>query len=112
MSKPKHTTGPWHINKTRSGYFVMAPLLELAAIRSTLVGVPNEENQAEANARLIAAAPELLEVIKLILIHNEELEDKVIRIQTGLDQREVVKKGDTLAAKIAAVIAKAEGEKK
>jgi hypothetical protein len=63
----------------------------------------------DANARLIAAAPELLEVIKLMLVHNEELEDKVIRIQTGLDQRDVVKRGDTLAAKIAAAFAKAEG---
>ncbi len=54
----KHTKGPWAINE----FLVYAENgngCTLATINSTSKGISDEE--AQANARLIAAAPELLE---------------------------------------------------
>jgi hypothetical protein len=53
MSDKKHTAGPW---KWDGGGYIDAPRECIAGINAT--GSPSE---SEANARLIAAAPELLE---------------------------------------------------
>lgn len=66
----KHTPGPWVAQKG-AGYYVTRPKSRCAHV----VGVCNRtslvdgdcEAEAEANARLIAAAPDLLEALKSAL---------------------------------------------
>ena len=63
----KHTTGPWHTTKPSesNGYVWVNPIDgccgEVATAWSTSQG------SAEANARLIAAAPDLLESLEMIV---------------------------------------------
>lgn len=65
MTKATHTPGPWHIEKSRGNRFV---------VRDKDNNVPGvctvydygEHGPAEINARLIAAAPDLLEACKAI----------------------------------------------
>jgi hypothetical protein len=58
--KPRvsHTPGPWSADKWAPGYSVSAPDSHHTICNLT------DCNNAEANARLIAAAPELLEALK------------------------------------------------
>lgn len=64
MSEVKHTPGPWHVGKDFEagigrGFFVAGGKF----VRANMVG-PNDAQ--EANARLIAAAPDLLALVKLV----------------------------------------------
>lgn len=69
MSDAKHTPGPWFTNRQgRSTVYIEAPirdgwLQEVAACGPTEAG----QEQQEANARLIAAAPELLAALQAAL---------------------------------------------
>lgn len=79
-----HTPGPWRVGRISDGYstaWVMAGGKQLVAdvIRAAdapsfqfCVG-PADEGEASANARLIAAAPSLLEACRRLLTFNEEL---------------------------------------
>lgn len=82
----KHTPGPWHFRAAiQEGQFVVRDrkssggFADIARVkgdkRSTLA-------QAEANARLIAAAPDLFELVKAMLanFHDQECSDEVIEI--------------------------------
>ena len=87
----KHTPGPWSADECRSGFAVYA-------YKSGEAVVQTEDDEGrygtianEANARLIAAAPELLDALRLVLAHDGAL--------TGADW-----------TAIRAAIAKAEGE--
>jgi len=70
MDKPKHTPGPWTA--------VYRPSMNLAGVHIKAsdtwleVGYCNssETETPEADARLIASAPELLEALNLILTDN------------------------------------------
>lgn len=69
----KHTPGPWRINQDdRTTVYVLREVLGgaeepaiCATVASGIASLPLAE--AEANARLIAAAPDLYEVCKLML---------------------------------------------
>lgn len=89
----KHTPGPWEFDDKHSSGF---PLLCLYAAdnRNPFHGSRSDDEQ-NANARLIAAAPELLEELKLIL-------DFAIVEKSKLRAQEI--------ASIRRVIAKATGE--
>lgn len=63
----KHTPAPWIIdnqNITTSDYMIIANLPRQIHNRGSIAG-ENEALEKVANARLIAAAPELLEVLEL-----------------------------------------------
>ena len=63
-----HTPGPWQVSRTDpNGQPIVASAtdLELATCWHHCVG--GMEREAHANARLIAAAPELLEALKAIV---------------------------------------------
>ena len=63
-----HTPGPWKIIK---GDFVVAPDNGTVA----QVGTPTTPaREHEANARLIAAAPEMLEALRDMVLHEGERE--------------------------------------
>jgi hypothetical protein len=61
----KHTPGPWFV--TEGGQYIEAARYEHGGRQ--IVGKPQGDNpeQWNANARLMAAAPELLEALKLAL---------------------------------------------
>lgn len=68
MSNAQHTPGPWKINKTGSENFIGISAdghYSLADVWMIDDGVTRE--QMEANARLIAASPELLEALKTMV---------------------------------------------
>lgn len=95
MTEQSHTPGPWKPVESHTGDWYIAQANDDGAIGEVYADAGGSED-AEANARLIAAAPELLEAAKEI-------------VRTGLgdeamhgDQREAV-------ALIIAAIAKATG---
>ena len=94
-TSPAHTPGPWDVEPKGSRHFVdgadglTVAYLDRAGVR--------ERSEIEANARLIAAAPELLEALEAVL---PDLEHYVATHGPGPDKR--------LAAARAA-IAKAKG---
>ena len=77
----KHTPGPWMVNDQPSIYpYVTAPSREGGPHRITLANCPHPADafhvhERDANAHLIAAAPEMLEACKEAL--------RLIRNQTG-----------------------------
>lgn len=65
MSESKHTPGPWLVQMEWQG----EPVVALVANPGRSVYVVSEDGpprNGEANARLIAAAPELLEALKAL----------------------------------------------
>ena len=78
-SKPEHTPGPWFVNP--DGWVHAAPsLLPICAPNEPI----HDGGEDGANARLIAAAPDLLEALKILvplmrsaLINTSELVDAV-----------------------------------
>jgi hypothetical protein len=69
MSAPKHTPGPWDV---RYDYMVQAKSFEDGRLVPVAqpYGVNCNGTDLFANARLIAAAPDLLEVAKSILVDD------------------------------------------
>lgn len=70
----KHTPGPWQPSKSRTNpYAVHAPGGQTR--RSSIASVTLYDDchdEAEANARLIAAAPAMLEVLQRVADHFED----------------------------------------
>jgi len=81
----KHTEGPWAatlLNNMASKYWWSVSSLD--GLGNTICNTPNNNSEAEANARLIAAAPELLEALEELLRflpdHESEQAKKAIAI--------------------------------
>lgn len=73
MSESKHTPGPWktHDNIGRKGE--LGIIADVAPCIIAIMGNAKEwPREAEANARLIAAAPDLLKACKKILAEIKE----------------------------------------
>ena len=88
-----HTPGPWHVDGTGIRALVRGADLTVVALRHRLPG-----NIHEANARLIAAAPELLaalEAVRFYCIPGMNWTDEI---------------GQELLAKADAAIAKVHGK--
>lgn len=109
----KHTKGPWRLSHD-SGYFVetahddaesagVVAELRVPQVKRTedddceLEDVYREHDEVQANARLIAAAPELLDFAKWYLHYCEEHDD---------DQRDNMPRYESVKS----LIAKAEGK--
>ena len=75
MKISKHTRGPWRHKVAGANYWIMAEYDRYIAYIGGADGVftthPNTPH--EANARLIAAAPDLLEACKLVFQNLEPL---------------------------------------
>ncbi len=65
MKQLKHTPGPWVVEKSATVFEIFSgdATTLVATSRRSLLSSKMDES-AEANARLIAAAPELLEALK------------------------------------------------
>jgi hypothetical protein len=77
MSEQKHTPGPWELAWEQGKHGVVASAAggKLVAIIGNNTPDDGNEPIRLANARLIAAAPELLEAAKLVLAWYEAEED-------------------------------------
>ena len=91
MSAPKHTPGPWVVDKAPStlggnGFTVRAGG---AIICAAFPGASTDriEPVAELNARLIASAPDMLELLTLALPYVEEGEEFSAAHKRGLSAR-------------------------
>ena len=66
----KHTPGPWKVDQTWA--LIVGPKMEeIAAVHSSMPSGGNRvswRQTAEANARLIAAAPDLLQALESLLV--------------------------------------------
>lgn len=64
----KHTPGPWHVSAgaVDNPRLIVENDLGLSVCALSLRGVQGDTKKMEANAHLIAAAPELLEALKLV----------------------------------------------
>ena len=70
MIKTKHTPGPWSINRAAATHVQDARERGIAACGgyySTDAKLAMADGEQEANARLIAAAPELLDALRGLL---------------------------------------------
>lgn len=85
-----HTPGPWKLSKVEIGFYVSGTDNKYLADVHGWVGRDENEPETASNARLIAAAPEMLEIL-------EELYDRY-----GDD--------DPLHHRTANIIQKAKGE--
>ena len=66
--KQKHTPGPWYIDKKSIGCrWNIETIKQDIALAQQIMGDDLEQNIRSANARLIAAAPTLLEAAKKAL---------------------------------------------
>ena len=102
MSEIKHTPGPWHAILTRAGFYIQAEyhVIVDTADQNGWYGTID----SEANARLIAAAPELLGALEYMLSGWRY-------IQQDPKHREIYGVGWERAQRLAeAAIAKAKGE--
>ena len=63
----KHTPGPWKVFRTNAGELDSITTMNGLRVAGTVTFYGN--NQGEANARLIAAAPELLEAAVACVNH-------------------------------------------
>lgn len=78
--KTKHTPGPWYLSYP-IGHDVLIRNSDspYSAIIASVNDYNNDLDRQEANAKLITAAPELLEICKKVLIHLD-----VAEIEKGL----------------------------
>lgn len=79
----KHTPGPWTIEETTLGSFWVRQSGGPGAFSITLIGTDGSEtHNRKANARLIAAAPDLLESLENLL--DRRCEEHVRAAQNAL----------------------------
>lgn len=98
----KYTLGPWTTEDTSGGTVILAYSgVETICIAKLTVNMLGDSNQA--NARLIAAAPDLLEVARLILTEWE-------RPTEGVKAGELIARLSQYASEAKAAISKAEGQ--
>lgn len=91
MSKTQHTPGPWNINHganylpSVSSSVTHTKICDIAG-QDDDAGIKDFQNESEANARLIAAAPELLEALKEadIDLNSNQIETARKRIKEAI----------------------------
>jgi hypothetical protein len=62
----RHTKAPWHVKKKDKYYAIYSENTPLALVLPNYI---KNKNVAEANADLIATAPQLLQTLKKVLEH-------------------------------------------
>lgn len=93
MNKPKHTPGPWSVGDSTGR-------MNQVAIEPTIGCVYGAGDEVKANARLTAAAPELLDAVNAVYINAVKLPD--LRDEFSINRATL--------DKIKAAISKATGE--
>lgn len=70
-----HTPGPWHFSYEDAEFFIYAPITDERTGHPTTAIAQTYHNPSAHNARLIAAAPELLEALLATLPFIEHMDD-------------------------------------
>jgi hypothetical protein len=65
--KTQHTPGPWRVRHGVNEAFIDAPPIVCLAVVNSLCDLPKAVAECKANARLIAAAPELLAALRWVV---------------------------------------------
>lgn len=65
-ARPNHTPAPWHVRKTNTGTFIAGPRPGDPGYFVQMIGGMVARESREADARLIAAAPEMLAALRLV----------------------------------------------
>ena len=99
----QHTPGPWTLGGTGNGYqYHIWPLDESGTLRRKIATVCHEDGpdpgaartlyhdtEAESNARLIAAAPEMYEALRQVMAWSDDLMSRrrfrLANVQLGLE---------------------------
>ena len=74
----KHTPGPWEANFDRKPFSIIPKGIDLTSDFKSTLGVvfrsqvKSLDDEQIANARLIAAAPEMLEALKYVVKYHRE----------------------------------------
>ena len=97
MSETKHTPGPWRILRQNGKQFIQAGPVYFSIAEVAGPSNAGRERELTANVNLIAAAPDLLEALKMFVREYEG---------TGSDDRET--RPEMIAAR--AAIAEATGQ--
>lgn len=86
----KHTPGPWVVNPIQLNQ-IATPDARLEIARATVL---RDQHETIANARLIAAAPELLEALKAIVksLADQDDEGLIEHAQQMIDARAAIAK--------------------
>ena len=77
MSESKHTPGPWAVYRAKNGKLLGVGDARAEGVTDPFGGLWRSGAEMEANARLIAAAPELLEAAKMALADQQQPETEV-----------------------------------
>jgi hypothetical protein len=103
-TRPAHTPGPWHVEPATAGRFLVQ-LDDGSTIATVGEGwhEGGSDEQLDANARLIAAAPDLLEALDYLL---EQTLDMDLAVGNELDEKQSEARQMALAA-----MAKADGQR-
>ena len=107
METPKHTPGPWDIR--RAPMWNDSTKQQNACYCLFNVRVDDEET-ANSNARLIAAAPDLLEALKALLDYANDYSDAMAKEGKGAEQLGTLADSVSVAGMARAAIALAEKE--
>lgn len=105
--KTNHTPGPWSVprkawNDPKDPHFDHCDVIHSGTRVAKVSGVGSEET--EANARLVAAAPEMLEALEELLLHEGERDtNNGLGLELDSDDLELAK------TKARAIISKAKG---
>ena len=84
MNNTQYTSGPWHLGMKPGLMIYGADSSQVADLRGDLL----DKGEALANAKLISAAPELLEALQSLLrlqVRGHELQDRLQFSDTGRD---------------------------
>ncbi len=92
MSNSKHTPGPWVTEEIAHTPSTLKPNCFLVRLRSDSSEDTNKES-VQANAHLIAAAPEMLEALENILaaINSANEHERLASLRTDLLQNVIAK---------------------
>ncbi len=73
MSNSKHTPGPWKVGSMSNGDFYKRNIAGADGYHVAIAS-SRDDSEVDANALLIAAAPDLLEALKMLLIYTKACE--------------------------------------
>lgn len=95
MTQAKHTPGPWVVREDARDWAIIGPE------PSWVTGVDRRNHNAEANARLIAAAPELLAALEKVRddLADIPLAGRPMTMEEGLRVKALWELATTLSAK-------------
>jgi hypothetical protein len=107
----KHTPGPWKVNNLDTGMNDSGAILDPVGHVIVTDVYGRDDDEAFANARLIAAAPELLKAIELVLALHDHPESQVgfRAINGDLDEVYPIKLDPMAKKQLREAVAKARG---